>query len=164
MHAIMSAFILHAGNVFMHESGILKRFNFLKVICISSISLSNNTHSWLFLHTTVKCHGCKWIPTNITKNFSLHLVFLQILWSTVVIFTYWNFREDKERRSHNSTCLAEEILDFLLRYCHFYKDNFCRREKFVWLSPHWINGFPLWQSYLFCTSLSALKILTFVSI
>lgn len=68
MHTIVSAFILHTGNVFMHESGILKRFNFLKLICISSISLSNNIHSWLFLHTAIKLMVVEGIPTNITRN------------------------------------------------------------------------------------------------
>lgn len=164
MLAIVPAFILHAGSVSMQESGILKRFNFFKVICISSISLSSNIRSWLFLHTAIKFITIKWIPTNITKNISLNLVFLQILWSSRVIFTYWSFREGKERRSPDCTCLAQEILDILLRYCHFYKDNFCRRGRSVLLSHHWISGFPFWQSYLFCTSVSALEMLTFYHI
>lgn len=79
MLAIVPTFILHAGNVSMPKSGILKRFNLFKVICISRISLSNNIHSWLFLHTAIKFMAVKLIPTNITKDISLNLVFFQIL-------------------------------------------------------------------------------------
>lgn len=53
MHPIVSAFILHAGNVFMHEGGILKRFNRLNVTFIGSIFLSNSIYSWLHLQATI---------------------------------------------------------------------------------------------------------------
>lgn len=53
MHPIVSPFILHAGNVFMHEGGILKRFNLLKVTFICSIFLSDSIFSWLHLQATI---------------------------------------------------------------------------------------------------------------
>lgn len=53
MHPIVSAFILHAGNVFMHEGGILKRFNRFNVTFIGSIFLSNSMCSWLHLQATI---------------------------------------------------------------------------------------------------------------
>lgn len=68
MHPIVSAFILHAGNVFMHEGGILKRFKLLKVTFIGSISLSNSIYTWLHLHAPITFMAVERILTNISKN------------------------------------------------------------------------------------------------
>lgn len=53
LNPVVSAFILHAQNVFMYEGGILKRFNLLKVTFIGSSFLSNSIYSWLHLYTTI---------------------------------------------------------------------------------------------------------------
>jgi len=68
MHPIVSAFIRHAGNVFVREGGILKRFNLLKVTFTGSFFLSNSLYSWLHLQATIIFMAVERTPTNITKN------------------------------------------------------------------------------------------------
>lgn len=67
-----------------------------------------------------------------------------------------------ERRDNDSKRLAQEILDFLLKKSGFvFYGAISAAER----DPdYWTNGLALWQSCLFCTSVSALGTLAFYSI
>lgn len=65
----MSAFILRATSISMHESAIFKRFNLPKISFIGSISFSCSICSWVHPQTTVTLMAAQGVLPNFTEKF-----------------------------------------------------------------------------------------------